>query len=258
VAQSQDETIAAQLEVLLGADGRIGTRRVEVINAGVPGSTGFDMLRRWRSLINQLEFDALILGRPHNVERRKEAFDARASWFRSVRGAPYFDVRIYLGLRRLLAPLTRSPYAHLKRRVESKFESLDMELQEVSMIVREARARGIPSYLLLLPHPFSHQDQAYRATVKAGPIHPGLRRWIDELSPLGARFYGHALAGRACWEPTDLSHPGRTGATILARGLAEVIASGEGRTVVDRPPPPARRKPATIGLPATNRAPRQC
>jgi len=234
VAQSQGETIAARLEALL--KGRMGDREVEVINAGVPGSTGFDMLRRWRSLVNLLEFDALILGRPHNVENREEAFEARASWYRSVRGAPYFDLRIYLALRRVLAPLTRSPYAHLKGGEGSRYEDLDQEIQEVGQVVAEARARGIPSYVFLLPHPFSHQTPSYQEAVEQGPIHPGLGRWVDELAPLGARFYGHALAGRACWGADDPTHPGRTGAAILARGMAEVIATGKWRKAVDLKP----------------------
>ena len=234
VAQSQGETIADQLELLLR--GKLGERKVEVINAGVPGSTGFDMLRRWRSLVNGLEFDALILGRPHNVENREEALEARASWYRSVRGAPYFDLRIYLALRRLLAPLTRSPYAHLKASAGSEHEDLDQEIQEVGQIVAEARARGIPSYIFLLPHPFSHQTASYRKTVETEPIHPGLGRWIEQLAPLGARFYGHALAERACWGADDPTHPGRTGAALLARGMARVIATGKWRKGVDLKP----------------------
>ena len=101
----QGKTIADQLEGLLPE--RLGVERVEVVNAGIPGASAFDMLARWRELSHLCRWDGVLLGTPHNDPRQQRQGEQRSRFYAGRGGAPYLDLRLYLIVRRLLAPRVR-------------------------------------------------------------------------------------------------------------------------------------------------------
>ena len=105
---TQGKTLPDQLGVELTS--RRGTA-VDVVNAGIPGGSAFDMLARWNELGSQYDFDGVILNIPHNLSRQQEVASSRKALFQPGAGAPYVDWRTYLVVRRLIAPWTRARYA---------------------------------------------------------------------------------------------------------------------------------------------------
>lgn len=203
----QSQTLDAQLERLLSAPGA----SVEVVNAGVPGAGAYDMLVRWRALRERWELDGVLLGAPKNVGRQAGTASERALWLQGG-GAPYLDVYLYLGLRRLLVPLTRARLRTLDADV------WDTILADTATLAGEARAAGLEVVLGLWP---ATRDVALGAD-------PGVpyARFQAALDPLGARVTGAALRSNTCWGFRDLAHPSEAGYRVLAEVLAERIRGG--------------------------------
>ncbi len=222
LAQSQGQTMADHLERLLPS--RLGVARVEVINAGVPGSSAFDMLRRWRSLAENYEVDGVLLSTSHNLNRQQKTLAARQRWYASTRGAPYVDLRLYLALRRLLVPLTRGAGARPGQRPG------DSDVRDMQALVTDVHGRGLKVWMMLAP---SWHEREELAKPELNAVNS---TYVKTLGPLGVRFGGHALRQRACYGSHDKTHPGPAGARVMAVVMAEIIASGASRPVqVERP-----------------------
>jgi lysophospholipase L1-like esterase len=229
IGQTQGMTVADHLERLLPERLRHG--RVEVINAGVPGSAAFDMLRRWESLAGSYELDAVLLGRPHNRLRQIEASEARDGWYESLLGAPHLDLGLYLLLRRMMAPWTHSP----ARWTHSEDEMLT-GLEDIVRLAERIQQRGLPIWMMLSPNP-DWSGRQRPAEQRRARDREDNQPWVQALEPLGVRFAGHALLERACWGLDDLTHPSASGALSLAEQLAEVMASGGSAVeLAERPP----------------------
>ncbi|MCK6522884.1 hypothetical protein L6R49_15755 [Myxococcota bacterium] len=212
----QGLTLPDQLERLLPA--RLGVERVEVINGGIFGSCAFDMLRRWRQVSAQLELDGVILGRPHNLTRQAAVAERRTRWYQDVRGAPFVDVRTYLALRRLLAPLTRPQYP-----AATGANADAATLADLTTLITDARAQGLDVWFVGFP---TAMDEALNGRQGA------LRSFEGTLSPLGVPSAGHLLNERSCWGHEDLNHPSPAGYLALAEVTAELIA---GAILADEP-----------------------
>ena len=221
LAQPQGQTMADHLERLLPR--KLGIRRVEVINAGVPGSSAFDMLRRWRSLSENYEVHGLLLSTSHNQNRQAKTLAAREHWYSSMRGAPYVDLRLYLLLRRMMVPLTRS-----QGRTGEAAQSSDT--RDMVAIVADARRRGLPVWMVLAP---SWHERVELTRPELNAVNTAL---VKKLGPLGVKFGGHALRQRACYGSHDKTHPGPAGARAMAEVMAGVIASGVSRPVLAEAP----------------------
>ncbi len=221
LAQPQGQTMADHLERLLPR--KLGVSRVEVINAGVPGSSAFDMLRRWRSLSENYEVNGLLLSTSHNLNRQAKTMAARDRWYATVRGAPYVDVRIYLLVRRLLVPLTRAN--DRSGQVAGETDTRDM-----ATIVTDARRRGLDVWMLLAPS-WHEREELTKPQLNAVN-----EAYVEALGPLGVKFGGHALRQRSCYGSHDKTHPGPAGARVMAEVMAKIIATGVSRPVqVERP-----------------------
>jgi len=203
----QGQTLDAQLERLLSGPGA----PVEVVNAGVPGAGAYDMLVRWRTLRDRWELDGVLLGAPKNVGRQAATHSERALWLQGG-GAPYVDLYLYLGLRRLLVPLTRARLRELDADVQATI------LADMGTLASEARAAGLPVVLGLWP---ANRDAAL------GPD-PGVpyARFQAAMDAVGARVTGAALRSPSCWGFLDLGHPSEAGYRVLAEVLAERIRGG--------------------------------
>lgn len=204
----QGLTLPDQLERILPA--RLGVDRVEVINGGIFGSCAFDMLRRWRQVSAQLELDGVILGRPHNLTRQAAIAERRARWYQDVRGAPFIDLRVYLVLRRLLAPLTRPQYP-----AATGADADAATLADLTTLITDAQAQGLDVWFVGFP---TSMDE---------PLHGrqgALRSFEGALAPLGVPSAGHLLTERSCWGHEDLHHPSPAGYLALAEVTAELIA----------------------------------
>ena len=221
LAQPQGQTMADHLERLL--PGKLGVKRVEVINAGVPGSSAFDMLRRWRSLSENYQVHGLLLSTSHNLNRQAKTQAARNSWYASVRGAPYVDLRLYLLLRRLLVPLTRSGGQTCEAGQAS-------DTRDMAAIVTDARRRGLPVWMVLAP---SWHERVELTKPELNAVNTA---YVKKLSPLGVKFGGHALRQRACYGSHDKTHPSPAGARAMAEVMAGVIATGVSRPVLVETP----------------------
>ena len=217
LAQPQGQTLADNLERLLPS--KLGLERVQVINAGVPGSSAFDMLRRWRSLSENYQVHGLLLSTSHNLNRQARTLAARRRWYASAGGAPYVDVRLYLLLRRLLVPLTRSAGARPGERAQPA------DIRDMKAIVTDASRRGLPVWMLLAP---SWHEREELTKPELNAVNSA---YVKALGPLGVVFGGHALRQRACYGSHDKTHPGPAGARVMAEVMAEVIASGVSRPV---------------------------
>ncbi len=229
IGQTQGMTVSDHLERLLPS--RIGKERVEVINAGVPGSAAFDMLRRWESLAGSYELHAVLLGRPHNRLRQIEAAEARDGWYESLLGAPRLNLGLYLLLRRLVAPWTHSP----ARWTHSDDEMLT-GVEDMVRLVERIRRVGLPTWMMLSPNPDWSARQR-PAGERRAEDHNNNRPWVQALEPLGVRFAGHALLERSCWGLDDVTHPSASGALSLAEQIAGAMESGSSSTELAEEPP---------------------
>lgn len=205
----QSATIEAGLEALLPA--KLGVAKVEVINAGVPGAAAYDMLVRWRDLRDDWQIDGLVLGAPKNTGRQKAVAAERALWYQGG-GAPYLDLYLYLGLRRLLVPWTRASLRELGDDVVAAM------VEDLVTLTKEARAAGLEVALGMWP-------QTRDAALSANPNVP-YAAFANALTPLGAKVTGARLGSNACWGFQDTAHPSEAGYRVLAQVLAERIGGG--------------------------------
>lgn len=205
----QGKTIPDQLEQLLPA--ALGVARVEVINAGVFGSSAFDMLARYRQLVEVYEVDAILLGTPHNSGRFKQTLEQRSAWYRTAHEGPASTLRTYLLARRWLAPLRAGMYAEIPDSLRG-----DAEHADVRLIVSDARGRGMPAWFAEMPN---NLEQGMRGF-------SGLPAWRKTFEGLGVLTAGHALRERACWGFNDLGHPSEAGAAAIAARVAEAVKAG--------------------------------
>lgn len=208
--QSADQgaNLEADLETVLPAR---GYGPVEVINGGVPGAGAYDMLVRWRDLRDHWDIDGVLLGAPKNVGRQRDVAAERALWYRGG-GAPYVDLYLYLGLRRLLVPYTRG---HLRDVDADVWSTI---LADTTALVTEARGAGLDVVVGLWP-----TDRT--AATSSDPGVP-YAAFASALSPLGAVVTGARLGSNACWGFRDLSHPSEAGYRVLAEVLADRILGG--------------------------------
>ncbi|MCB9762196.1 MAG: SGNH/GDSL hydrolase family protein [Alphaproteobacteria bacterium] len=215
----QDRTLPEQLEALLPS--MVEAERVEVLNGAIFGSCAFDMLRRWRQLSALFEVHGVLLGTPHNETRQRALADQRQGWYRRVRGAPWVDVRVYLALRYLLAPLTRPQYPYLEADQPSS------GIPDLVTLATDARDQGLPVWFVGMP---TNRMQPVEARART------LEPWAEALAPLGVKLVGHTLPQRSCWGNTDPHHPSEAGYRALAEAVAPVVAGrAPGGAMVDTP-----------------------
>ena len=156
-------------------------RPVEVVNAGVFGSCAFDMLQHYRQLVDTYRFDGVLLGQPHNGARMTRVADERRAWYRVAARGPASDLRIYLGLRRLLAPLRTPAFA-----TPLTGDGREAQIADLRALVGDARARGKKVWFAELPNDMGQAMAGFT----------GSPDWRDGL---GVPSGGHALSeiGRA-------------------------------------------------------------
>lgn len=243
MSANQGMSLPDQLERLLPP---VLGQPVEVINAGQTGSGSFDMVRQWASM-QAFEINAVLLGLPHNSSRQREAGEVRQQWYTQVPGAPAFDSRIYLALRRYLIRYTRPTAPKLNA------DELEQAIEDLSLIAREAAGRGLPVTVMLWPSQLNE------------PIdEDAMARVVRSLRPLGVKFAGLRLEERACWGYSDVYHPSEAGYRALAERVVALVREGEADPVlgttptcaeVDAPGPgkpgsyPAESGPPPIGTP---------
>lgn len=216
ITTDQQKNLQAGLEAVLSGrpEAPIQGRTVEVINAGVPGASAYDMLVRWRRLGPQFAHDAILLSVPHNTARQGATADQRGLFYAGWQGAPYLPSWIYLGLRRLIVPLTRAP---LRMSTPEIHQAI---LQDLQVIAREARAVGKTVLIGVWP---GHRQEAL-----FNPDPMQYRLWYDNLTPLGALVTGHTLRSPACYGWLDTGHASESGYRALAEVLAGALIAGAG------------------------------
>jgi len=205
----QGWSLPAQLEVVLPE--KIGGRDVEVINAGVFGTCAFDMLRRWRQYQDVFEVDALLIGTPHNMTRQQSLMEKRTGWYDAVRGAPFIELRLYLVLRRLIAPYTRPQYPR-----DDSGETFQSSVHDLTVLIQEAGERGVDSWFVLMPTQLTDGVRAREVNAK---------KWQEAMAPSGAKFAGHVLAQRSCWGDEDIRHASGAGYRAIAEVVSDAIAA---------------------------------
>lgn len=207
VSATQGATLPDGLERRLGGP----DRGVEVINAGVPGASGYDLLRRWRALRDRYAIDGVIVGRPHAHLRQAFVEAERANWYRFREVARPPDVRLYLLVRRLIAPWRWAAYE-----AQGTAAPEAAQVEDVLTLAAEARARGLPVWVALFPVDLP------QAMVRRDPD-PG---WVGPLDAAGVPWSGNPLADRDCWGQVDTQHPSEAGYAVLAEAMAALIRGG--------------------------------
>ena len=204
---TQGRTIADRLEARVPD--------LDVVNAGVFGSSAYDMLRRYTDLVDVLHPEGIVLGLPHNATRQSVMADERANFYAHPASPPRSHLRTYLYLRWLLGNLRTPMYAT---------PPTDQEpvVADILTLARDARRRGLSVYFLLLPVHFG-----------GGPPDGG---WVSALEPEGVKFAGHRMSERACWGFVDLGHPSEAGADAIAATLAAVLQGGPSQTAAVETP----------------------
>jgi hypothetical protein len=205
----QGKTIPDQLERLL--PGALGVPRVEVINAGVFGSSAFDMLANYRRLIEVYEVDAVFLGTPHNLSRFVAGAAERSEWYRRAHRRPASTLRTYLLLRRSIGALRGARYAEAPVSRDGAAERADLRL-----LAHDARRRGLPVWFAEMP---GNLDGALRGFA-------GSPEWRAAMQSLGVLTAGHAMGERSCWGFRDEGHPSAVGAAAIAARVAEAVRAG--------------------------------
>lgn len=199
----QGATLSDQLEEvlppLLGGP-------VDVVNAGVFGAAAFDMYRRYTRLAEAYTFDDVILGFPQNEGRQSALAEVRAEW-RDARGRP--KLAYYLPFERSLLHLYARPTPE-----PAPLPLPDPTLEDLWALVVDARRAGHRVWLLQTPRPLA------APYAKANEVLTALTTGLD--LPVARPVLDHP----DCWSPWDHSHPSAAGVRVLARALAEVIATG--------------------------------
>ncbi len=210
ISVTQGKTIADHLEALLPP--RQDGTPVEVVNAGIPGASGFDLLLRWRQF-EGWDLDGVLLDVPHNYARELAVAPSRDRYLDQDLGAPYVPVRLYLLTRRLLTPMTRARQAATPEAVAAIRENL-------VTIAREAAARGIPMWVGIWP---GDLDEGLRGHTRDAD----LADFRAALGPHGVKITGHALDHRSCWGFEDTAHPSEAGYRALAEVFADLVVTGD-------------------------------
>ena len=218
----QGESLPARLEDLLPR--ALDVASVEVVNGGIPGANAWHMLRRWHFLRDRIAIDGLILGLPHNAPD-PDVPELRRAWYRSARGLPAGQSRIYRGIRHLLSPYTRPHYPNLLSE-EKEGDGKAMTLADLQTIIADANARDLPVWMVLWPNDMeAAQDTAM-----------SLSQWVTPLSEGLDGHGGHALRDRNCWGSKDTWHPSASGYAAIAGVVASMIASNsKAVTLTDGP-----------------------
>ncbi len=205
---TQGRTIADQVEAR--------APEFDIVNAGVFGSSAYDMLRRWNEWGSKLNVEGLILGMPHNANRQLDAAAERALFYQSPAAPAAIHLKTYLWMRLLLVPLRTPKYAQPN-------PQLSPDVADILTIARDARDHGLPVFFLLFP-------------VRYEGGGPGVE-WQQTLGPQGVIFAGHALTERSCWGHEDLGHPSEAGADAIAGTLIAVLQGGPSQNALVADPP---------------------
>ncbi len=206
---TQGATLADQVEDRLEAAG--WAARVDVINAGVPSFSAFDVLWRWHELEDDLTVDGVLLSVPHNTAKQAEAAAEREAWYRAAAAAPPLDLRLYRLLRLGLDRYRRPRYA-----VPPRGEAAAAAEADLMALIDDVRARGLPIYVLL------SATELERALAGAPPP-------VAEAGRYAARggITGWAvLPQRECWGYRDLGHPSERGVGALSAVVASLVTTG--------------------------------
>ena len=156
---------------------------------------------------------------PHNAPDA-DVPAARRAWYASTSGAPYFRSFIYLAIRRLILPLSRPRYPDLLG--TDSADHNEMTLADLKTIVRDARERKIPTWLLIWPNDM----------VAAQGPGTELSQWVQPLASDLAGYGGHALTERSCWGFEDTWHPSEAGYGAIAAVAVDVVADGLASTTL--------------------------
>jgi hypothetical protein len=205
ISTSQGHTFAERLEAALG---KVEGRPVEVINAGVPSFSGFDMLVRYHEALAWLEVDAVLVAAPHNESVQSARAGMRERWYAGVEAGPASDLRIYLALRRLFV-WARTPRYAPGLVPDAAGESL----ADVRALVDDARQLGLQVAFVAWGNRW--QD--------GGVVRGDLSRWRGQVeAPMAAV----GLSQRSCFGFSDEAHPSEAGAEAAALHVAAVMRSG--------------------------------
>lgn len=204
VSTTQGTTLPDGIERRLSTGGR----RVEVINAGVPGASGYDLLRRWRVLRDRYTLDGVIVGRPHAHLRQAFVEAERARWYRFRDARPPPDVRLYLLVRRFIAPLRWAAYEPAGSVAPDA-----AQVEDVVQLAAEVKARGLPVWAVVFPVDLPE------ARVRREPD----PAWTRPLDAAGVPWTGNPLAERDCWGHEDTNHPSEAGYATLAEAVAGLV-----------------------------------
>jgi len=210
IGVDQPHSVPAVLEELLPT--RLGVAEVEVINAGVPSGSAFEMLFWWQRLNETLAFDGVLMGKPHNHARQQMLAPDRSRWLRSYLGAPRAGLRLGALGRWLWASRPWAPASSL-----GTGDPMMAATDDLVRLATLAQAADQDVWMLFWP--------TRMAAALAG-------RRIDErvhqqaMDTLGVPYSGHALAEFACWGSRDSFHPSVRGYRVLAEVAADLIASG--------------------------------
>lgn len=213
----QGATIPDVLEALLPA---ATGQPVEVVNAGVFGASAFDMLVRYRQLVEVYRPDAVLLGQPHNVRQFGADGGQRDNWYRSVREGPASTMRTYLIVRWWLAPVRAGLYAD-----PPQGAGREPEFADIRLLASDAEDRGIPVYFVEMPNRLADGLEGF----------PQRGEWRNGLRGTSVMFGGHALDERSCWGFLDEGHPSAAGAWSIAAAMVPVFAHSASQEVTSEP-----------------------
>ncbi len=209
-ATTQDRTISEQLEGMLATT----DVPVRVVNAGVVGHGAVDMLQDWYRL-QDLGWDGVILGMPHNLSRQTEAADRaaiRAQADLTRRAAPRWSF-VYLLLRWQIGSLRAAQFAPSMGSPEASV------VADLQALIRSVKAAGLPVWFIFFP--------TYWGEPPIDPLEArgDIRAMLDAE---GVPYGGHLLRERRCWGWADYAHPGEAGAWAIATVMAGVIRGDAG------------------------------
>lgn len=205
----QGRTICDDLEPMLSEH---FAAPVEVLNGGVIGSSGFDMVRQWARLAGELQIDGVLLGRPHNLRRTAAVQGRRSRWYANYSGAPPTELRLYLLLRHLIGPLRAPRYSVPIGSTEVAADTADLV-----NLTRDARLSG--KFVWFVDFPDNAEDHDEDGT------RPFTAVMAKALADAGALVMGHALAQRACWGYEDVGHPSEAGDRAIAHAVVDALVS---------------------------------
>lgn len=243
------ETYPARLQELLR--GRVAGRRVEVMNAGVPGYSSFQGTRLLAESVLPLAPDCVVLSFGFNDSRRAATTD---SAFAAARARPLARAARLAGQLVLYRTLERairragaggggadgrlSPAAADRREVRVPVGEFDARMREMLRMVRAAGARPI---LLAMVIPPEYRDALARlASEEGAPLletRPYLLARCREPE-VRAAFAAEIERHEAAWRdvpPTtwrhpayaDAMHPSALGHALIAEWLAGAIAGAD-------------------------------